>query len=659
MSSEVTKEIKISEARWNKTEKEDLLYQYLMSGYSDFLKKNSDFERRFLKWFPVFLENYRELYGLNYGIKDQLLKLIDNLVQSVESRPGWLLKKDMEREESDWYQHPNLIGAMIYVDKFAGTFSGVEKKVPYLKELGINYLHLMPFYKTIDGFNDGGYAVSDYRETRKDLGSVKDLEKLSRMLDENQIELVADVVLNHTSDEHPWAKKALKGDQQYQNYFLMFDNKEEVQQYESYLVDVFPEFAPGSFTYNETLDKWVWTSFYSFQWDLNFKNPELFSAMFSEIQYIANLGAGVLRMDAVPFTWKEKGTSCQNLPKAHTLLRAYRALMRITAPSVVLKSEAIVSPEEIIKYLGTGGFEGYECDLGYNATLMNHMWHALACQNTHLLRTTLSSLPNAPETAAWINYVRCHDDIGWGISDENAAAVGQSGWETRKFCTDFYSGNLKGSFAEGYVFQRDSISGEARISGTGASLAGLQKALVESDEHGIDLSVKRLLLLYSITYFCKGIPLLYMGEEIGQFNDFSYLNFPYKQKDNRWVHRPDMDWDKAELRKKEGTVENRLFTGLKQMAKIRKQQRALHSAADNKILILPHDSVFAVERNADLSRLLMTANFSEQHVYIQNRELPHNWQNMNMKELFSAEKQSGTEPLHLPPYGFKWFEPDI
>lgn len=652
-------DIKISETRWNKTEKADLLHQYLSSVYSEFLKNNSDFERRFTKWTPVFLENYRELYGVTYTAKDHLLKLVDKIVESVKDRPGWLLKKDMEREESDWYQHPNLIGAMLYVDKFAGTFSGVEKKVPYLKELGINYLHLMPFYKTIDGFNDGGYAVSDYRETRKDLGSVEDLAKLSRMLDENQIELVADVVLNHTSDEHEWAKNALKGDKQYQNYFLMFDDADEVQQYEKYLNDVFPKFAPGSFTYNDILGKWIWTSFYSFQWDLNFKNPDLFSAMFSEIQFVANLGAGVLRMDAVPFTWKEKGTSCQNLPKAHTLLRAYRALMRITAPSVVLKSEAIVSPEEIIKYLGTGGYEGYECDLGYNATLMNHMWHALACQNTHLLRTTLSRLPNAPETAAWINYVRCHDDIGWGISDENADAVGQSGWETRKFCTDFYSGNLKGSFAEGYVFQRDSVSGEARISGTGASLAGLQKALVESDEQDIELSVKRLLLLYSITYFYKGIPLLFMGEEIGQLNDFSYLNIPYRQKDNRWVHRPDMDWEKAELRKKEGTVENKLYNGLRQLAKIRKQQRALHSAAGNKILILPYDSVFAMERYTDNSRLLMLTNFSEQDVYIQNHDLPANWQNINMKELFSVKKQSGTEIIQLPYYGFKWFEPDL
>jgi len=659
MSSEVTSESMISEIHSNRKEQLKPFHKYLKLKHSDFLKKNSDFERRFTKWFPVFLENYSILYEQNSEAEGHLLKIVDRIVEGVKLRPGWLLKKDTEREESDWYQHPHLVGAMLYVDKFAGTFSGVETKVPYLKELGINYLHLMPFYKTIDGFNDGGYAVSDYRETRKDLGSVEDLQKLGRMLDENQIEVVADVVLNHTSDEHLWAQKALEGDQQYQNYFLMFDSEDEVQQYEKYLVDVFPEFAPGSFTYNDALDKWIWTSFYSFQWDLNYKNPELFNAMFSEIQFVANLGAGVLRVDAVPFTWKEKDTSCQNLPEAHTLLRAYRALMRITAPSVVLKSEAIVSPEEIIKYLGTGGYEGYECDLGYNATLMNHMWHALACQNTHLLRTTLSRLPNAPETSAWINYVRCHDDIGWGISDENAAAVGQPGWETRRFCTDFYSGNLEGSFAEGYVFQRDSLSGEARISGTGAALAGLQKALVESDEQGIELSVRRLLLLYSVTYFYKGIPLLYMGEEIGQFNDFSYLNIAYRQKDNRWVHRPDMDWEKAELRKKEGTVENKLFNGLKQLAKIRKQQRALHSAANNKILILPYDSVFAMERETEDSRLLMLTNFSQQDVYIQNHDLPANWQNMSMRELFSDKKQSGIEAIQLPPYGFKWFEPDL
>ncbi|MGF1669850.1 MAG: alpha-amylase family glycosyl hydrolase, partial [Balneolaceae bacterium] len=521
MSSDKKKKIKITSTQWGEENKTDLIFDYLKTDHAGFIKKNSGFERRFRKWMPVFLEHYGELYGLGFDQSTNLLNLADKIATGTKSRPDWLQKKDNEREDSDWYQHPDLIGAMLYVDQFAGSFAGIGKRISYLKELGINYLHLMPFYKTLDGFNDGGYAVSDYRETRHDLGTVEDLKKLIKKLDSNGIELAADVVLNHTSDEHEWAKKALEGDENYQNYFLMFDDEQEVQEYEKYLIDVFPEFAPGSFTYNRKLEKWIWTSFYSFQWDLNYRNPRLFNAMFNEIQYIANLGAGVLRMDAVPFTWKEKGNSSQNLPQAHTLLRAYRALMRITAPSVVLKSEAIVSPKEIIKYLGTGGYEGFECDLGYNATLMNHMWHALACQNTHLLRTTLHNLPNAPETATWINYVRCHDDIGWGISDENAAAVGQKGWETRKFCTDFYSGNLQGSFSEGYVFQRDATNGEARISGTGAALAGLQKAQVEADGKAIDAAIKRLLLLYSITYFYKGIPLIYMGEEIGQLNDFS------------------------------------------------------------------------------------------------------------------------------------------
>ncbi len=657
MSSTNVSSSEITVKSWKAGEKPELLLDYINDRHPDIENRSPGFAKRFKKWIPVFLDNYGELYGLEPDVLNPLTELMNLIAEGLAGRPDRLLIKDGEREESDWYQHPSLIGAMLYVDKFAGTFKGVAGKIPYLKELGINYLHLMPFYKTIEGFNDGGYAVSDYRETRTDLGSIEDLKELAEILDENRIELVADVVLNHTSDRHDWAKKALSGSEKYQDFYLMFDDREEVDEYEKYLVDVFPEFAPGSFTYNEKLDKWVWTSFYNFQWDLNYRNPEVFNAMFGEMQFIANLGASVLRMDAVPFTWKEKGNFSQNLPQAHTLLRAYRALMRITSPSVVLKSEAIVSPDEIIKYLGTGGYEGFECDLGYNATLMNHMWHALASRNTHLLRTTLSNLQAAPKTATWINYVRCHDDIGWGISDENAAAVGQSGPETRRFCTEFYNGELPGSYAEGYVFQRDPGSGEARISGTGAALAGLQKAQVEAEPVKIGLAIKRLLLLYSITYFYKGIPMIYMGEEIGQFNDLSYLKNPHRRKDNRWVHRPDMDWEKAAFRKESGTAEQRLFNGLKKLAKVRKQQRALHSAAHCKIRIIGHDSVFAVERISKDTRLWMISNFSENKIHLTADVIPESWLNASVLDLFDDNKKMKLNNIHLNEYDYKWFQP--
>jgi len=647
----------ISSETWNSGEKPELLLEFILEKHPHIESLSPGFISRFKKWIPVFLEHYGELYGLKSDTLNHVTDLMGLVTEGLAERPGRLLKKDREREESDWYQHPSLIGGMLYIDKFAGNFKGVADKISYLQELGINYLHLMPFYKTIGGFNDGGYAVSDYRKTQSALGTIEDLKELAAILDENSIELVADVVMNHTSDRHEWAKKALSGNQKYQDFYLMFDDREEVNQYEKYLIDVFPEFAPGSFTFNEKLNKWIWTSFYNFQWDLNYKNPEVFNAMFGEIQFIANLGASVLRMDAVPFIWKEKGNSSQNLPQAHAILRAYRALMRITSPSVVLKSEAIVSPQEIIKYLGTGGYEGFECDLGYNATLMNHMWHALACQNTHLLRTTLSNLPEAPKTATWINYVRCHDDIGWGISEENAAAVGQSGPETRRFCTEFYNGELPGSYAEGYVFQKDPGSGEARISGTGAALAGLQKAQVEADPAKIDLALKRLLLLYSITYFYKGMPLLYIGEEIGQFNDFSYLNNPHRREDNRWIHRPDMDWNKADLRKKQGTPEQRLFHGLKTLARVRKQQRALHSAAGCKIRIIDHDAVFAVERVLKDAQLWMVSNFSDKPIHLPAHILPGHWQHANVLDVFDDKTKIRLSGLRLNEYEFKWYQP--
>jgi amylosucrase len=299
--------------------------------------------------------------------------------------------------------------------------------------------------------------------------------------------LVIDYVMNHTAREHQWAQAALKGDPHFQDFYLLFDDRTLPDAYERSLPEVFPDFAPGNFTWQPEIQKWAWTTFYDFQWDLNYRNPDVFEAMLEEMLFLANVGVDVLRLDAVPFLWKNVGTNCQNQQEAIHILAAYRALVRMVAPGMLFKSEAIVAPEDIIRYLGSGGLEGKVCEIGYNATLMNHLWQALAAENTHLLRTTLSGLPAIPKEATWINYIRCHDDIGWGISDENAAAVGQSGRGTRNYCTDFYAGVLPQSYAEGYVFQRDRQTGEARTSGTAAALTGLQKALVEADASKIDI----------------------------------------------------------------------------------------------------------------------------------------------------------------------------
>lgn len=579
--------------------------------------------------------------------------------EAWKARAQPLRQLDSTREKNpDWFQQPYHVGMMLYVHLFSECFSGLAAHIPYLKELGITYLHLMPLLKPRQGPNDGGYAVADYRDTDPRLGTLQELRDLAEQLRQQGILLVVDVVMNHTAREHAWAQAALQGDPRYQRYYYLYDDRTMPNAWEKSLPEVFPDFAPGNFTFVPEIGKWVWTTFYDFQWDLNYANPEVFAAMLSEMLFIANCGVDVLRLDAVPFIWKEMGTNCQNRPEAVHLLAALRALARMAAPGVLFKSEAIVAPDDVIKYLGAGGLDGKVCEIGYNATLMNHLWHALASENTHLLRTTLSYLPAIPKEATWLNYIRCHDDIGWGISDANAAAVQQDGRATRNFCTDFYTGALPGSYAEGYVFQRDRHTGEARVSGTAAALAGLQKAQVEAEPTSIEKALNRLRLLNGVIFFMRGIPLIYSGDEIGQLNDFSYLTDPERAGDNRWVHRPPMNWHKANLRHQPGTVEQRLFAWHVHLAKVRAQQPALHGRSDDHIISPDNDHLFLCERVYAGEMLLLAANFSRQTQAASLNILPARWRQVTLVDVLrNLPLQFSSRELVLPGYGVYWLKP--
>ncbi|MEX0685424.1 MAG: alpha-amylase family glycosyl hydrolase [Balneolales bacterium] len=631
----------------------------IIKRYEKHYKKYPFLKDRIEKWFEDFWKNYVKVYKDQPGQEKAITEIFDSILDSLNDRPARLHKLDKERElEPDWFKSHKLVGGMLYVDLFAGNLKNLYKIIPYLNELGINYLHLMPMLKPREGLNDGGYAVQDFRNVDPRLGTYDELRKLSRMLHDAGINLVFDFVMNHTAKEHRWAQLAMAGDERYQLYYHMYDDRNLPNEYEKHLVEVFPDFSPGNFSYFPQIDKWVWTTFYEFQWDLNYSNPQLFQAMLEEMMHLANMGVDFFRLDAVPYIWKRLGTHCQNQEEAHFIIRAYRALMRIAAPSVLFKAEAIVGPEEIIKYLGTGGYEGKECEIAYNATLMNHLWHALACNNTHLLRTTLYNLPRAPQHTAWVNYLRSHDDIGWGITEENAAKVLQNGHNTRMFCTNFYTGKIHGSFAEGYPFQRDYWSGEARVSGTLAALAGLQKAMVEAEELEIEDSVRRILLLQNVVFTWKGIPLIYMGDELGQMNDLSYLGDFTKRGDNRWVHRPTMNWNKAELRKMEGTMENKLFRGMQKLVDARKDIPTLNGNSVDRIFLINRDSAFVFEREYEGERILFISNFLNEPIHIPKHMLPESWRLPYYRELFKNRVMNFSfEEIVLEPYGFIWLTP--
>ena len=585
-----------------------------------------------------------------------LLDIIETINTAYVNRKDSLKEIDKKRElAKDWYLDQKWVATMLYVDLYAGSIKEMENHLPYLKELGVNYVHLMPLLEPREGQADGGYAVKNFRKVNTKLGDNDDLIALiDKMHAEDQI-IAIDFVMNHTAKEHEWAQSILKGESRFKDFYYMFPDRTVPDQFERTLPEVFPDFAPGNFTYQKEINQWVWTTFNEYQWDLNYSEPKVFNAMLGEMLFLANLGVDVLRLDAVPFLWKKMGTNCQNQEEAVMLLVAYKYLIQLVAPGVLFKSEAIVAPNDIIRYLGAGGYEGKACEIGYNATLMNHLWHALACENTVLLRTTLSKLPSIPPSSTWINYIRCHDDIGWGISDQNAADVGQNGHETRLFCSAFYTGVWPNSFAQGYSFQIDSTNGESRISGSTAALIGIQKSFIENKKEDLALAIHRFKLLHGIIFFMRGIPLVYAGDEIGHLNNFDYLKDAEKREDNRWLHRPAMDWEKALLRKEAGTVENTLFNIISNLSNRRKETHCLHGNAKETVIPLESNTLFCVEKTLKEENILLIANVSSDFQMISKKALPEKWQgNCFKEEISSVTYIYQGDTFFIPPYGVLW-----
>jgi amylosucrase len=617
-------------------------------------KFHPDLQKKVKEYWPDFLYIYRTLYP-NAGETD-LFALIDIVNLAYSERKEALKRIDRSREnQRDWYLDQKWIATMFYVDLYAGNIKSIEEYLPYLKELGINYIHLMPLLETRKGPADGGYAVKDFRKVNPELGTNEDLLHLiEKMHQEDQI-VAVDFVMNHTAKEHQWAQSVLKGEDTYASYYYLYPDRKLPDEFEKSLPEVFPDFAPGNFTYQKEINQWVWTTFNEYQWDLNYSQPVVFQAMLGEMLFLVNLGIDVLRLDAVPFLWKKMGTNCQNQEEAIMLLVAYKYLINLIAPGVLFKSEAIVAPNDIIRYLGSGGYEGKACEIGYHATLMNHLWHALACENTKLLNTTLSGLPPIPKSSTWINYLRCHDDIGWGISDQNAADVGQNGHDTRLFCSAFYTGKLSHSYAQGYSFQIDQVTGESRISGGTAALIGIQKSLIENKRKDLLQAIERFQLLHGVIFFMKGIPLVYAGDEVGHLNDFNYLKIDEKREDNRWLHRPRMDWEKVALRLKEDTIEHTLFHIISNLSRARKILPCLHGQAHEHIILTTNESTFCVEKKINGNQVLLLCNFSRKHQIIEKHQLPTEYQSDYFEDHISSRRISFPgEVFILPPYGIYW-----
>lgn len=613
------------------------------------------FGLRLEQFLPDVLRPLTILYGSHPQFPTILHRLLGQVAQGYAHRSEPLRLLDIRRmQEPDWFQKPEMIGYVCYTDRFAGTLSEVAAKIPYLQELGVTYLHLMPLLRPRPGQNDGGYAVQDYRAIDERLGSMADLADLAGQLRQHGISLCIDLVCNHTAKEHEWAQKARAGDPTYQAYYLMFPDRTLPDAYEKTTPEVFPDFAPGNFTYYPEIDRWVWTTFNEFQWDLNYANPAVLGEMLDIILFLANQGVEILRLDAVAFMWKRLGTDSQNQPEAHAILQLFRALTRIAAPGLLLLAEAIVSPDKLIPYLGRGEATNKECELAYHNVLMVLLWSALAERKVGLLTYALQQLPVIPTQTTWLTYIRCHDDIGWAVTDENAAAVGLNGFAHRAFLSQFYTGRFPGTFAKGATFQYNPKTQDRRVSGSLASLAGLEQALANQDEYEIDLAVRRILLLHNLILIYGGIPLLYMGDELGLLNDHTYLEDPDLVNDNRWLHRPLMDWAKAEARQNITTITGRIFMGIQQLLQARQQLPALHAQALTVPVWTHNEQVFGLIRDSPRGRVLILANFSERPQPISRDHIASMGLKGGLRDHLTGFTITRQPHLHLDPYQVVW-----
>ncbi len=620
------------------------------------LSENSsweDFLHRLQEHWPRLFGLLFQLYGSRHDFYFYIEEVLVTLGEAWMDRPEDLRRLDHDREhDSEWFQSEGMVGGALYVDLFSENLGRLKEHIPYLKDLGLNYLHLMPLFAVRPGDNDGGYAISNYRSVDPRLGTVEDLQELAVKLRENGISLVLDFVFNHTADDHSWAQRALSGDKEYQQYYYMFRNRTMPDEYEKNLREIFPTVRRGNFTWNDDIKRWIWTTFNSFQWDLNYANPAVFRAMLGELLFLANTGVEILRLDAVAFIWKRLGTSCENLPEAHTLIQAFNAAARIAAPGLLFKSEAIVHPDEVVRYISPE-----ECQLSYNPTLMALTWESLATREVKLLARTLTRRHKLPPGTAWCNYLRCHDDIGWTFDDGDADAVGINAYHHRQFLNAFYTGQFEGSFARGVPFQFNPDNNDMRISGTLASLAGLEQAIEAGNEEWKEMALRRILLLHGIILSAGGIPLLYLGEEWGMLNDYDFVKDPAKAGDSRWIHRPKMRWEYLEELSNESSIHQRLFSSIRALIHARKKLSAL---AGNELQIInPHNPhVLGFVRSYQGNRVLVYANFSEREQFISGNHVRTIGLGRFFKDHVTGEVLSTEGDFRLARYQFFWLTRD-
>ncbi len=606
---------------------------------------------------------FTHLYGQRQDFKPQIIHLTERLARAYIARPERLRQLDTEREKNhNWFISQEWVGMAVYLNGFAGNLNGLLERLPYLQELGINVIHVMPILRCPRGASDGGYAVSDFRDIDPRVGTLAEIQTLAEVMQSYGMLLTLDVVVNHTSNEHEWALAACAGHAVYQDFYYLFPTRDVPDMFEKTLPEIFPETAPGNFTWVPEINQWVMTVFNNYQWDLKYSNPAVFIEMLDVILFWANQGADILRLDAVAFLWKKIGTASQNEREAHLILQLMKDCCQVVAPGTLFIAEAIVAPSEVIKYFGEDAVIAKECEIAYNATFMALLWDAVATKNARLLNRGIKSLPTKLDRATWLNYLRCHDDIGLGFDDADIRACGYEPYAHRHFLVEWFTGIFEDSPASGRPFGVNAKTGDARIVGSLASLVGLETARQANDEPAISQAIALILTLHAMILSFGGIPLLWYGDEVGTCNDYSFLEDDNKSNDTRWLHRPYIDWTQVERRRENGTVEQRLFDGLKRMIAIRKNIQVFADFNNRELIDVPNPHLFVFLRSHPsviANSVLVIANFDTKPQHLEVAELSANARAIfrygQVQDLISNTAPTlFNEVLIVPPYHFYW-----
>ena len=601
------------------------------------------------KRFDRHFEELRWLYTELYGNDSMFAELCDHMERFYRERGEELKKLDLRREEqSGWYKQNDMLGMMFYIDNFAGNMQGVKSRLDYIEKCNVNYIHLMPFLETPKGRSDGGYAVSDFRKVQEKLGSMEDLEALTAACHKKGINVCMDFVMNHTSEDHEWAKKARKGDGEYMSRYFFFDNAYLPSMYENTVPQVFPTTAPGNFTYLPDAGHFVMTTFYPYQWDLNYKNPRVFNEMMYNFLYLANRGIDIIRIDAVPYIWKELNTPCRNLPQVHTIVRMMRMISEIVCPGVLLLGEVVMEPEKVVPYFGT--VEKPECHMLYNVTTMATTWHTVATRNVGLLKKQLDIINSLPKQYVFLNYLRCHDDIGWGLDYASLRMEGMDERAHKKYLNDYFQGYAGDSNSRGELYNADPVTGDARFCGTTASMCGVEKAGFEKDGQAMEKAIRMDVMLHAYMFMQSGIPVLYSGDEIGQVNDYTYKKDPDKAPDSRYIHRGAMNWELADKASDETTVEGKLFQSLSGLELLRRREKVFVSYADTWTIETWDPSVLCIGRYYEGEKILGLFNFSEH-----DRTAWINETDGDYVDLLSGQERKASG-VDIPAYGFYYLK---